>query len=169
VAIIVVFALDGALLIARWRMAVASSRQQLQSRALALKLRTAQLRSNLDRAAEIRARLPQIGRDSDQFYDHDLHGMKTGYPALVGDLGRIAAGAGVHASGVRFSQKDLAAHGVTEVEADAVIEGDYAGLVRFINGLERSKNLYLLDSLSLASSAPGAIKLNVRLRTYFRA
>jgi Type II secretion system (T2SS), protein M subtype b len=168
-AILVVFVLDGALLVARWRMSVTSSREQLQHRVLLLKLETAQLRANLDRAAEIRARMPEIGRDCDRFYTDDLLGMKNGYPALVGDLGKIASDAGLHASGVRFSQKDVAAHGVTEIEAEAVIEGDYPGLVRFINGLEQSKNFYLLDNLSLASSAPGRIKLNVRLRTYFRS
>jgi hypothetical protein len=168
VAILVLFALDAALLIARWRMAATSSQQRLESQRLALKLETARLRANLTRVAQIQARLPQIGRDCDRFYEQDLLGMKNGYPALVGDLGKIASGAGLHASGVRFTQKDLKEHGVTEIEADTVIEGDYPALVRFINGLEQSKNFYLLDSLSLASSAPGRIKLNVRLRTYFR-
>jgi hypothetical protein len=168
-AILVVFVLDGGLLVVRWRMAVTSSREQLQHRVLLLKLETARLRANLDQAAQIRARMPQIGTDCDRFYDGQLLGMKNGYPTLIGDLGKIANDAGLHASGVRFSQKDVAAHGVTEIEAEAVIEGDYPGLVRFINGLEQSKNFYLLDSLSLASSAPGRIKLNVRLRTYFRS
>ncbi len=169
VAILVLFALDGALLLVRWRMAVTSSRQQLERERLALQLETARLRANLARAAQIQARLPQIGRDCDRFYQQDLLGMENGYPALVGDLGKIASGAGLHASGIRFTQKDLKEHGVTEIEADAVIEGDYPALVRFINGLEQSKNFYLLDGLSLASSTPGRIKLNVRLRTYFRS
>jgi hypothetical protein len=168
-AILVIFVLDAALLIARWRMSVTSSRQQLVDRLLVLKSETARLRANLNQAARIQARLPEIGRDCDRFYRQDLLGMQDGYPLLVGDLGKIASGAGLHASGIRFTQKDLPAHGVTEIEADTVIEGDYPALVRFINGLEQSKNFYLLDSLSLASSAPGRIKLNVRLRTYFRS
>jgi hypothetical protein len=40
--------------------------------------------------------------------------------------------------------------------------------VRFINGLERSKNFYVLDGLSLAAGSGGNLRLNLRLRTYFR-
>jgi hypothetical protein len=49
------------------------------------------------------------------------------------------------------------------------MQGAYPSLVSFINGLERSKSFYLLDSLSLDSSTDGLLKLNLELRTYFRS
>ena len=52
----------------------------------------------------------------------------------------------------------------------ATVEGAYPGLVKFINGLERSQNFYLLDSLALASGMGGTgVRLNLQLRTYFRS
>mgnify|MGYP001608520988 FL=1 len=65
-------------------------------------------------------------------------------------------------------ERPLETRGVTEVTVSATVEGDYVSVVRFINGLERSDNFYLLDSLGLASSTGGSIKLNLQLRTYFR-
>jgi hypothetical protein len=49
------------------------------------------------------------------------------------------------------------------------VNGDYPSVVRFINGLERSNNFYVLDGLQLAESTAGNVKLNLRLRTYFRS
>lgn len=41
-------------------------------------------------------------------------------------------------------------------------------MIRFINGLERSKNFYLVDGLRLASASPGTIRLEIEMHTYFR-
>jgi hypothetical protein len=49
------------------------------------------------------------------------------------------------------------------------VEGDYPALIQFIHALERSKNFYLLDNLTLASGGSTAgVKLNLDLRTFFR-
>lgn len=168
VALIVLFALDAGLAVERWRMSVTASEQQLQLQALRLRGEVAALQSNLDQAEAVRRSIPRIAAESDQFYGQELLGPSQGYASLVADLGTIAQQAGLETSGVRFQQKAASAHGVREVDATAVIEGSYAGLIRFINGLERSKNFYVLDSLELASSTGGLIKLNIRLHTYFR-
>jgi hypothetical protein len=55
------------------------------------------------------------------------------------------------------------------VEINAVVEGDYSALVKFINGLERSKNLYLIDSLALTAGHEGGARLSLVMRTYFRS
>jgi hypothetical protein len=167
-ALVVVFALDAGLAVERWRMNVAASEQQLQQTALRLRGEVAALRANLNRAAAVRKGMPQIASQCDQFYDQQLLGPSQGYAALVGDLGDIARKAGLVTSGIRFDQKSSSEHGVAEVDATAIIEGNYEGLIEFINGLERSKNFYVLDSLQLASSTGGRVKLSIRLHTYFR-
>jgi Type II secretion system (T2SS), protein M subtype b len=168
IALIVLFSLDVGLAAERWRMSVTASEQQLQLQALRLRAQVAVLQSNLDRAEAVKRSIPRIASESDRFYDEELLGRSQGYAALVADLGTIAQNAGLETSGVRFEQKAASEHGVTEVDATAVIEGSYEGLIRFINGLERSKNFYVLDSLEMASSTGGQVKLNIRLHTYFR-
>jgi Tfp pilus assembly protein PilO len=166
--LLVVFALDAGLAIARWHMSVTASQQQLQMRALRLRAEVAALRANMNRAAAVRARMPQIAADCDRFYTEELLGPSQGYAALVADLGDIATKAGLTTSGVRFEPKHTSEHGVTQIDVSAVIEGNYESLIRFVNGLERSKNFYVLDSLQLASSTGGQVKLNLRLHTYLR-
>jgi type IV pilus assembly protein PilO len=51
---------------------------------------------------------------------------------------------------------------------EATIAGDYASEMRFINGLERNKMLFIVDSVSLGESQGGAIKLQIKLQTYLR-
>jgi hypothetical protein len=85
------------------------------------------------------------------------------------DLEAIARKANLRTTDLKFKQKDLKDHGVTEVSIDGTVEGEYPALVQFINGLERSKNMYLLDTLSLASVSTGGIRLKMDLRTYFRS
>jgi len=62
---------------------------------------------------------------------------------------------------------------MTEVAIDATVTGDYKSVVGFLNGLQRSSNLYQVDSLSLASenanqASANVIKVALHLRTYFR-
>jgi Tfp pilus assembly protein PilO len=167
--VIFLLLIDLGLLLGRWRIAASASRKQLSDTRQNLKTAAEKLSANLDEAAAIRQHLPQVKQDCDGFYTHQLLDFRDGYAAVVADLGEIAGKAGLRTEGVRFQQKDLPKRGVTEVEATATIEGDYPSLVRFIDGLERSQNFYLLDSLALASSTGGRIKLNVQLRTYFRS
>jgi hypothetical protein len=168
VGLALLLAADAGLAVERWRMKVAASEQQLQLQALRLRAEVAALRTNLDRARSVQRGIPEIAGQCDRFYDEQLLGPSQGYAALIADLGNIAQKAGLQTGGVRFAQKDSSEHGVTEVDATAIIEGDYDALIRFINGLERSKNFYVLDSLQLASSTKGQVKLNIRLHTYFR-
>ena len=169
IALLVVVALDAGLLLFRWHLETSASQQQLRTTADTLRLETAKLKANLNEAIATRKRLPEIARDCDSFFSDDLLDVKSGYASLVGDLGEIASKAGLQSSGVHFQQEEVKDRGVVRVEANATVEGDYPALIRFVNGLERSKDFYLLDSLSLVSNAPGRIKLNVKLRTYFRS
>jgi hypothetical protein len=87
----------------------------------------------------------------------------------VADLGKITADAGLPPGGVAFKQKPADKQGVIEVEVSATVEGNYSALVKFINGLERSKNLYLIDSLSFNSGREREAHLSLVMRTYFRS
>ncbi len=161
-------AADLGLAVAKWRMNVAASQQQLEEQAMRLRAEVAAIRRNLSRAEEVRRKMPNIAGECDHFYGRQLLGPRQGYAALVANLGDIAQKAGLETSGLRFAQKGESHHGVTQVDATAVIEGNYDALVRFINGLEQSQNFYVLDSLSLDSITSGRVKLNIRLHTYFR-
>ncbi|MGH9745341.1 MAG: GspMb/PilO family protein [Candidatus Acidiferrales bacterium] len=162
------FAADLALIVFLWqggREGPESKRAQRDRLALQSKL----LKADVERGEKIKASLPQVGKDCDGFYRDSFLPASAGYSAIVADLGDITHKAGLRTSGVSFQQKELKDHGVTQISMKTTVEGDYPAIIQFINALERSKNFYLLDNLSLDSggSSPG-IKLNLDLRTFFR-
>ena len=126
------------------------------------------LRADVDRGDKIRASLPQAGKDCDTFYRESFLDGPSGYSQVETDLGAIASQAGVKTSGFTFKQKEIPDRGVTEVSITTGLEADYPAVIKFINGLERSKNFYLLDGLHLAKADTGGIRLELELHTYFR-
>jgi hypothetical protein len=126
------------------------------------------LQADVNRGEGIRQSLPAVGKESDGFYRESFLDGSTGYSEIESDLGGIAAKSGVHTSGFTFKQTPIANRGVTEISIATSVAADYPAIIQFINGLERSKNFYLLDNLRLASAAPGSIHLDLALHTYFR-
>jgi hypothetical protein len=126
------------------------------------------LKADVKRGEQIRASLPQVGQDCDKFYGSSFLDGTTGYSQIDTDLAAIAAKAGVKTSGFSFKQDEVKGRGVTEITIRTSVEADYPSVIQFINGLERSKNFYLLDDLRLNSATPGNIRLELSLHSYFR-
>ncbi|HKS82794.1 MAG TPA: GspMb/PilO family protein [Candidatus Acidoferrales bacterium] len=126
------------------------------------------LNADVRRADKIRASLPQVGKDCTKFYEKTFPSADVGYSSIESDLDSIASHAGLRTSGVSFKPTELKDRGVTQLEITAELNGDYASIIRFINGLEVSKNFYLLNDLSLDSASTGGIRLQLKLHTYFR-
>ncbi len=59
--------------------------------------------------------------------------------------------------------------GLIQIRMDASLSGEYAPLMHFINGLERSKNFFLIGGLTLTGQQGGLVNLRLRLITYLRA
>jgi len=167
VALALVLAADLALAGYLWR---ASYQEPLALRGQRdlLALQAKKLKADVDRGEKIRASLPQAGKDCDAFYQQSFLDSPTGYSRIESDLGEIATKSGVKISGYTFKQKEIKNRGVTEIQITTDVDADYPAVIQFINGLERSKNFYLLDSLHLSSVSTGGIRLNIDLHTYFR-
>jgi Tfp pilus assembly protein PilO len=125
-------------------------------------------KAEVDRGNAIRASLPQVGRDCTKFYQDTFLEKAVGYSSVEADLSAIAGKAGLHASDTNFKETEVKDRGVTEISISTSVEGSYSSVIKFINGLEQSKNFYLLNDLHLTSANAGMIKLQLDLRTYFR-
>jgi Tfp pilus assembly protein PilO len=128
------------------------------------------LRADLRRGEGIRASLPQVGNDCDAFYRQSFLDSKTGYSQIESDLEAIAQKASVRTPALSFEQEEIKDRGVTEISIKTAVEADYPSVIRFVNGLERSKNFYLVDGLRLtsATTGTGTIRLEITMHTYFR-
>jgi len=160
-------AADVALIVFLWRSAhegPEAMRVQRDSLAAEAKL----LQADVKRAQAIRAALPQVGKDCDTFYQQSFLNGATGYSDIDQDLAAIAAKAGIKTSGFAFRQQEVKGRGVTEISIGTSVDADYPAIIQFINGLERSRNFYLLDDLRLNSATAGGIRLDISLHTFFR-
>ena len=130
------------------------------------------LKADIKRAQAIRDNIPAIQKDCDHF-EQSLFPASSGYSAVRSELGGIAGKSGTQLDALTFRETKIANRGMTEVAIDATVNGDYKSVIGFLNGLQRSANLYEVDSLTLASenanqASTNVIKVALHLKTYFR-
>jgi hypothetical protein len=125
-------------------------------------------RADNARLERFRRELPADEKQWDEFFTTNFQPYKAAYSAISADLGELSRSAGLHSDEITFNQHNPDARGLMEVEITTAVEGDYDSLIQFLDKLEHSNNFYVLDSLTLASSSLGKLRLNVHLRTYFR-
>jgi Tfp pilus assembly protein PilO len=161
-----VLVVDLALIVINWKLAAAP--RASASEITLLKRQHALLAADVARGDQIRKDLPAVEKQCDVFVQENLRPVGSGYSSIISDWAMLAKGAGIQAEGISFRQHAPDKSGVVEVEISTSVNGDYAGVVRFINALQHSGTFYLLDGLSLGAGSAGELKLNLALRTYFR-
>ena len=124
------------------------------------------------RAEKIREDMPTTQKDCEKF-EAMLLRASSGYSSVTSELGQIAKRSGVSWQGTSFKPTAIPARGLTEVAMQSTIEGDYKNVILFLNGLQRSANIYEIESLTLApqkenKGPANVIKVELHLRTYFR-
>jgi len=161
---------DGALIYFNAKLtSPANNRQQTlaaQTRQLAL------VKADVERAAKIRGTIPEILAKFDQFEGTLLPASK-GYSTLLQELDEYAHDSRLIVEDEQFHHKDINDRNLTELSVDASVSGDYNGIVNFLNHLQRSKNVYIVDSLGVESAEAGhgptgAVRVSLHIRTYFR-
>ena len=130
------------------------------------------LKADIKRAQDIRDNIPAIQKDCDHF-EQSLFPASAGYSAVRSELGAIARKSGIQLEDLSFKQTEISNRGMTEVAIDATVSGDYKSVIGFLNGLQRSVNLYEVDALTLASenanqASANIIKVALHLKSYFR-
>jgi hypothetical protein len=167
-------AVDGALAVHNSRLGARDENPEVKLKAASN--RVALVKADIERASKIKARLPEVEKYFDQF-ENTLPPGGKGYSVVSQEVGEIARDTHVQVQDLKFREKEISGRNVNEIEIEALLDGDYAGIVRFLNRLQRSKNIYVVDSLGLDSASgtgpantapPGTVKVSLRLRSYFR-
>jgi Tfp pilus assembly protein PilO len=125
-------------------------------------------RADNARLDKFRGELPEDEKQWDEFFMTHFRPSGSGYSAVIEDIGELSHSAGLRTDTITFHQHPPDGRGLMEIEISTAVEGDYGSLVNFLDKLEHSDRFYVLDSLALASSNAGKIRLNIELRTYFR-
>jgi Tfp pilus assembly protein PilO len=96
--------------------------------------------------------------------------LPSRYSEIADELGKTAQANNVQFSNIRYATEDTDLNDVKRVALDATVAGNYKQVVKFINALERSKVVFLVDSVTLnqeqQQQQPGLVRLTLRLETY---
>ena len=112
------------------------------------------------------SKLKAAEKEIDRFYGQRLPDKSSAIPA---ELGKLAAQNGVRISQAKYARKDAGISGLTRVEIDANLEGDYLRAVKFINALERDRTFFILNSVDLGEQQQGGfVRLGLKLETFLR-
>lgn len=130
------------------------------------------VRADIKRATEIRQKTPQYLKALDGFENSFLP-ASNGYSVVTQELDEFAKDTRLLLDNVKFQEKEASEKNLMELKVEASVNGDYQGIVEFLNHLQRSKIVYIVDALDVESQnsekAPaGTLKVNLHLRTYFR-
>jgi Tfp pilus assembly protein PilO len=130
------------------------------------------LKADIKRAQDIRDNIPAIQKDCIRF-EQSLFPASSGYSAVRSELGALAGKSGIQLEDLAFKRTEIASRAITEVAVDATVNGNYKSVIVFLNALQRSPNLYAVDTLTLASdtshqASTNVIKVALHLKTYFR-
>jgi type II secretion system (T2SS) protein M len=147
----------------------------VNNRQLMLTTQTRQLalvKADVERASRIRSTIPDILKKFDQF-EGTLLPASQGYSVISQELDEYARDTHLIVEGVQYQHKDVSGRNLTELNMEASVSGDYYGIVNFLNHLQRSKNVYIVDALAVDSAesghgATGTLRVSLHLRTYFR-
>jgi Tfp pilus assembly protein PilO len=162
---------DVALLFFNSRMSMPQQDRQ-QSLAL-LNRQLALVKADVDRASEIREKRPAILGKFDDFESTMLPASK-GYSVISQEMDQYARDTHLLVDGVKFHPKEVEGRNLTEITLESRVTGDYHGIVRFLNHLQRSKNVYIVDGLSVDTENPaqggpaGNLRVTLHMRTFFR-
>ena len=72
----------------------------------------------------------------------------------------------------RWIELDINFLVLEQVEIDTVVAGSYSQVVRFLNGLQRSPNVYAVQAMDARTdggqNANGKVRVQIHIKTYFR-
>lgn len=136
----------------------ASRKQDLTQLWLTLQAKTKQVEPlrGLDK------KIPIATQQIDQFY-------RERFPSHDSDVAEalinLAKETGVKIQSTKYKWEDPEPVGLRRVDIEAEIQGDYQPLAKFLNGLERDKLFFIVNSVGLAEQN-GPVVLQMKLETY---
>jgi type IV pilus assembly protein PilO len=138
-----------------------SRRQELTQLWQELQLKTRQVEPlrGLDK------KIPIANKQIAEFYKERLPGHESDVAAA---LGKLASENGVKLIGAKYKMDTPEAVDLQPLEIEAEVEGSYPQLAHFLNGLERDKVFFIVNSVELAGEN-GPVKLAMKLETYVKA
>jgi type IV pilus assembly protein PilO len=130
-------------------------------------IRYGQLLGQMKHLNGLPERVQQASADAQKFYDARI---APNYSTMVAQLDGIAVKDQVRLTRDEYAQAQ-APGGLTEVQIDAGLSGQYTDMMHFINDLERDKDhvFFTIERVNFTGQQGGLVNLRLQLITYLRA
>lgn len=132
--------------------------QQYQANLKTLELQTAPLRG-------LPVKVETSQKDAAAFYSKR---MPSNYSSISSELVQLADENHIRQAHLTYTPTP-ALPGLVQVALDASLSGEYAPIMRYINGVERSKLLFVINGLTFAGQQGGNVNVRLRMTTYIHA
>jgi type IV pilus assembly protein PilO len=143
-----------------WRTIGSGNRDEIagkQAQLRALTIQTAPL-SGLGKKVD------QSRTQIDAFYAKRI---PPSYSAILETLGQLKAKGQVQLSRAGYTQAPGSGD-LTEIRIDAGLSGDYVGIMRFINNMERNDTFFVIRAMALTGQQSGIVNLRLQVSTWLR-
>ncbi len=129
-----------------------------------------QKRAAVNKLTAIQAHLRDSSGNEAKRFENHLWNVDDGFSSLIQMFSDLSHRTAVEKGRVTFKSANQPVMGFMQVQADVPVQGTYPDLVKFINALERSDKLLIIDSIALLTGQgnSGLLRLNLSLLTYFR-
>ncbi len=113
---------------------------------------------------------PEIRKHDLEQAQNDLQLKHKEYEPLMGMDEKLKKQSKIRITQATYENKQSDMPNLTEVDIGANLEGDYTGLVKFINGMERDKMFFIVESVGLSGDqSGGGVKLALRAQTFLKS
>src|SRR3954447_10630996 len=108
-------------------------------------------------------KLQRASKDADAIFKGRIADQSS---EISNEIGKLAAADHVKLERAQYETKDTELPGIERVVINASLSADYLQLVKFINAIERSKMLMLLDSVKLNEEQGGGVRVDMVMESY---
>jgi hypothetical protein len=143
---------------------IGGSPQELSDQATGMRTQIRQQQAVLDRTRTLASKIESGRAEGDQFMSKYFLPRRTAYSAIMADLNDLASQTKVTPKEGAYSIEPIEGSDTLEMMQLSVnYEAAYPDLIRFVNLLDKSDRLLVVESLN-ATPQQGGAKLNVMLK-----
>jgi Tfp pilus assembly protein PilO len=166
VALVIMAIVDVALI--TYLMWPGSSLSALETERAALQSKYSALRGEVKPLEQMDVKLAQTRSNITDLYKETIPRRSS---QIAQELDRLKKAAGVktqsiHYTDVKSDKGDLAE--VQRVNIETTVTGDYTQVARFINALEQSQLLFIIEQISLSGLEGGTVNLQIKFQTFLK-
>jgi type IV pilus assembly protein PilO len=145
-----------------------ASPEQMEQQLAALRQQIRQREASVERLKAIVEKVEKARTQGDEFIDQYFIPRRTASSVILAELREAAGRAGVKQAEHTFAFEPI--EGAEELEMMTIsgnYEGSYQNLVQFVNLLDRSPRLVIVDTLTAAPQrTAGALNVNLKMNAF---